>query len=78
MSDDQAATSHGEPHGHAEPAGHAAHGMAGEGGHGDEHHDAHMEGQLGPIDLGAWGASLVGVAAGLVVAWFFFLAASRA
>jgi hypothetical protein len=40
---------------------HDAHGMAGEGGHGDDHHDAHMDESLGPIDWPLWGAAVLGV-----------------
>lgn len=41
--------------------GHEEHSMAGEGGHGDDHHDAHAEVGLGPIDWAAWGAAVLGV-----------------
>lgn len=41
--------------------GHVAHGMAGEGGHGDDHHDAHTEDTLGSIDWPLWGAAVLGV-----------------
>ena len=34
----------------------------------------HAEPRLGPIDWAAWGYALVGVAAGLVVVAFFWLA----
>ena len=40
---------------------HDVHGMAGEGGHGDDHHDAHMDDALGGIDWPLWGAAIVGV-----------------
>jgi hypothetical protein len=36
-------------------------GMAGEGGHGDDHHDAHMDATLGRIDWPLWGAAVLGV-----------------
>ena len=45
--------------------------------HGDEHgHDdhAHAEGPLGPIDIPAWGAGILGVALGLAVVVAFILA----
>jgi hypothetical protein len=40
--------------------------------HGETHgHDdhAHVAGTLGPVDTRAWGALVVGVGAGLLVAW---------
>jgi hypothetical protein len=45
--------------------------------HGDDHgHDdhAHADEQLGPIDVAAWGAGLLGVAAGLLFAACFVIA----
>jgi len=45
--------------------------------HGDEHgHDdhAHAEEPLGPIDVAAWGAGVVGVLLGLAVVAAFVLA----
>lgn len=45
--------------------------------HGDEHgHDdhAHAEDPLGPIDVPAWGAGLIGVLLGLAVVLAFVLA----
>ena len=55
-------------------AGHEAHGMAGEGGHGDDHHDArHEDEPLGPLDWRAWGAAALGVAVALVVAALLYL-----
>jgi hypothetical protein len=45
--------------------------------HGDDHgHDdhAHAEATLGPIDVAAWGAGIVGVAIGLAIAFCFALA----
>jgi len=45
--------------------------------HGDEHgHDDHAHGEeaLGPIDVPAWGAGILGVALGLAVAVAFMLA----
>jgi hypothetical protein len=48
--------------------------MAGEGGHGDDHHDAHHEDEpLGPLDWRAWGAAALGVAVALVVAALLYL-----
>lgn len=46
-------------------------------GHGGAHgsgHDGHAEEPLGPVDLAAWSAGLLGVAAGLVVVFCFVLA----
>jgi hypothetical protein len=45
--------------------------------HGDEHgHDDHAHGDeaLGPVDVNAWGAGLLGVLLGLAVALAFVLA----
>jgi hypothetical protein len=45
--------------------------------HGDDHgHDdhAHPEEALGPIDWGAWGAGILGVVIGVVIAFCFVLA----
>lgn len=45
--------------------------------HGDEGHDPDHDGeQLGPVDWGAWGASLLGVGLGLVIALVMYLAIS--
>ena len=47
--------------------------------HGDDHgHDdhAHAEEPLGPIDVAAWGAGLVGLAIAVIVAACFALATS--
>jgi hypothetical protein len=57
---------------HGEVAGH-------EETHGDpggvpEHADHHEEQPLGPIDLPAWGASILGFAAGVAICWLLFLA----
>ena len=49
--------------------------------HGDEHgHDdhAHAEESLGPVDLPAWGAGILGVLLGLAVAVAFVLATMQA
>lgn len=40
---------------------HDSHGMAGEGGHGDDHHDADMDERLGPIEWSVWGAAVLGI-----------------
>ncbi|HEX5589617.1 MAG TPA: hypothetical protein VFX65_04950 [Candidatus Limnocylindrales bacterium] len=63
------------------PDPHATDAMAGPhgaGDHGDEHgHDDHAHGgdaPLGPVDVMAWAAGAVGIAAGLIV--FFALAAA--
>ncbi len=58
------------------PDPHASDAMAGPHGstddHGDDHgHDDHAHGDgeaLGPLDLQAWGAAALGIAAGLAVA----------
>lgn len=47
---------------------HDVHGMAGEGGHGDDHHDAHMDASLGRIDWPLWGAAVLGVGIAVFVA----------
>lgn len=47
--------------------------------HGDDHGHAdhgHAEAPLGPIDVAAWGAGIVGVAIAVVVAACFALATS--
>lgn len=47
--------------------------------HGDDHgHDDHAHGEepLGPIDVAAWGAGIVGVAIAVVIAACFALATS--
>ena len=55
----------------------------GTGDHGDEHgHDdpggvhAHADESLGPIDVAAWGAGLVGIAISVVIAACFVVATS--
>jgi hypothetical protein len=48
---------HEAPAGHAAPAGHGAAG-----------HDDHGETPLGPVDAQAWGAGILGVAVGALVA----------
>ncbi len=48
--------------------------------HGEDHgHDdhAHGAGTLGPIDLAAWGAGVVGVLLGLAVVLAFYLSVAR-
>jgi hypothetical protein len=45
--------------------------------HGEDHgHDDHAHGEepLGPIDVAAWGAGVLGVVAGVVIAFCFMLA----
>ncbi|HEY7942151.1 MAG TPA: hypothetical protein VID25_09405 [Candidatus Limnocylindrales bacterium] len=48
---------HGAPVGHGAPAGHAT-----------AAHDDHGETPLGPVDAQAWGAGILGVAVGALVA----------
>ena len=54
-------------------------GPHGAGDHGEDHgHDDHAHGNgdaLGPVDLTAWGAGVLGIAAGLVVALCLAVAA---
>jgi hypothetical protein len=65
-----------DPHGSDAMAGpHGSDAMAGPHGaadHGEDHgHDDHAHGEddaLGPLDLLAWGAGVLGIAAGLAVA----------
>ena len=46
----------------------------GDGAHADAAHDAHGQGAaLGPVDWPAWGAGLLGIAAGLLVAACLYL-----
>ena len=62
---------------HADEATVGPHGAADD--HGDTHgHDDHAHGgeTLGPVNLQAWGAALVGIALGLVVMVAFIQAAS--
>ena len=47
---------------------HVSHEMAGEGGHGDDHHDAHMDAGPGPIEWSLWGAAVLGVGIAVVMA----------
>jgi hypothetical protein len=66
MSEDQAtgaaeATEVASPGAAGHDEMHVAHGMPGEGGHGDDHHDAHADDQLGAIDWPLWGAAALGV-----------------
>jgi hypothetical protein len=62
-----------EIHGaHSGDAPHAA--TPGEGAHQDAAHGDHTHGvPLGPIDWFAWGAGLLGIAAGVVVAACFYI-----
>jgi hypothetical protein len=49
--------------------------------HGDDHgHDdhAHDEQELGPIDVAAWGAGVLGILAGILIAACFAIATSAA
>ena len=49
--------------------------------HGDDHgHDdhAHAEEALGPIDVAAWGAGVLGILAGILIAACFMLATASA
>ena len=60
--------SHDEPHG----------GDHGDAPHHDAGHDTHLEGQaLGPIDWAMWGAGVLGVALGLLVAVVIAISAGR-
>jgi hypothetical protein len=67
MSHEDVGTGVPAAHGHA-AAGHEEHGMAGEGGHGDDHHDPQVDAGLGPIDWHAWGAAALGVGIAAFVA----------
>jgi hypothetical protein len=67
----------GPPLTHHEPTAMHARDEQAVGGHVDEHmSDEHGHGdvRLGPIDWGAWGYALVGLAAGLIVVAAFWLA----
>ena len=64
---------------HGTAGQHEAHGAASA--HATTHGDPHATGEhaieshgLGPIDVRAWGAAVLGVAVGLLVAWMFYLA----
>jgi hypothetical protein len=77
MSDSHASDTpaHGEPPGSADQGdGHDDHDL---GDHGPADHDP-AEGTLGSVDSAAWGAGLLGVALGLVVALCFVLATGPA
>ncbi len=63
---DNRADAHGE-HADAHGDNHAEHADA----HADAH--AHDEMSLGPVDVAAWGAGILGVALGLVTAFSFAL-----
>jgi hypothetical protein len=56
----------------ADDPGHDAHGDDADG-H-DAHGDGHDQEQLGPVNVPAWGAGIIGVLAGLAVATAFMLA----
>jgi hypothetical protein len=70
-----AAAVHPAPAAHAPATGHAAaasgHGTAGAG-HGEDHDEP----ALGPVDVEAWGAGILGTAIGLFMAVCFVLAVS--
>ncbi len=55
---------------HGAHSGDAPHGAApGEGAHDEDAHGDHAQGTpLGPVDWPAWGAGLLGIAAGLAIA----------
>lgn len=62
--------------GHNNSAGVDHHDTSDHGGdHGHDDH-AHDESALGPIDVAAWGAGVLGVAISVVIAAFFALATS--
>jgi hypothetical protein len=61
MTDPHATPDAGGPR--EEPAGHAA-----PAGHGAAAHDDHDDTPLGPVDAQAWGAGILGVAVGALVA----------
>lgn len=76
-----------DQHASAKPMPHAADGTVGEHGsmddHGGDHgHDDHNMGEghamtaLGPIDVTAWGAAILGIVLGIAVALAFLAAAS--
>ena len=66
---------HPSPHaGEAEVGPHGAPGDHG-GDHGHDDH-AHSEAPLGPVDMRAWGAAILGIALGIVVLVAFIQAAS--
>lgn len=69
---DQAHDPHAATATHAAASDHTDHG---EGSHGDSHDDHHGHGEpLGPIDVKAWVLTIVGIAAGLLVAAVLFVA----
>ena len=67
---DTATQTHREPHGGAMPHGAVddipEHGQV----------DAHAPVPLGPVDVQAWGAAMLGIALGLIIAVCFVFAAS--
>ncbi len=64
MTDPHATPDSAEGHdAHGAPAGHAS-----AAGHGAVAHDDHGETPLGPVDAQAWGAGILGVAVGALVA----------
>jgi hypothetical protein len=68
-------TTHPNDDVHGAPSGDAPHAAThGEGAHVDAAHGDHAQGApLGPVDWRAWGAGLLGIAAGLVVAACLFV-----
>jgi hypothetical protein len=71
-------TTHANDKIHGAHTGDAPHGATpGEGAHEDAAHGDHTHGTpLGPIDWLAWGAGLLGIAAGLAVAACLYLSTS--
>jgi len=67
--DDHAASSHDLAHAGGDQGHHAD-------AHGDEH--GHGEEPLGPIDLKAWGAAILGIVSGLLVFGVMYLATNLA
>ena len=63
-------TTHANDEIHGAHSGNAPHGAApGEGAHDENAHGDHAQGTpLGPVDWPAWGAGLLGIAAGLAIA----------
>jgi hypothetical protein len=57
--------------------GHEHEHMAAGHAHEDDHSEDHGEEPLGPVDWGAWGASLVGIGAGALVALAMFVGIAR-
>jgi hypothetical protein len=70
---DQAAATHGTTPAHDAHGAPAAHAVPHGDGHAAGEHAVESHG-LGPIDVRAWGAAVLGLAVGLLVAWMFYLA----